>query len=230
VGAEALCRWNHPERGLVMPDDFIPLAEESRLILPLGEWVTQQACSQNKAWQEKGLPPITVSVNLSAFQFHKHTLVFSILKALEKSGLDPKYLELEITESLAMKNAGFTLAMLQDLAANGLRLALDDFGKGYSSLTYLKRFPIHSLKIDQSFVADLETQPRDASIVNAMIILAHNLNLEVVAEGVERKTQMDFLRRHNCDRVQGYYFARPVPVAEFEKILIESKGQNFLDK
>ncbi len=222
-GAEALVRWMRPGLGLVPPDEFIPLAEETRLILPLGEWVLRETCRQARQWQVQGLPPIPLAVNLSAWQFHKHTLVYSVARILKETGLEARYLELEITESMAMKNAGFTMAMLQDLLALGVRLAVDDFGKGYSSLTYLKRFPLHCLKIDQSFISDLAAQAKDAAIVNAIIVLAHNLGLEVVAEGVETKEQLEFLRRSDCDKAQGYFFSRPVPAAEFEALLARPK-------
>lgn len=221
VGAEALVRWQHPDLGLVFPTEFIGLAEDTGLIVPLGEWVLKEACRQNKAWQAKGLPPITVAVNLSARQFLQKGLSTRVGDILKETGLDPQWLGLEITESVALKDADFTLASLHDLRSMGLRLALDDFGTGYSSLSYLKRFPIQTIKIDQSFVRDLATDPNDAAIAAAVMALARSLKLTVVAEGVETEEQLEFLRSQGCRYVQGYLMSHPLPTDEFERFLAQ---------
>jgi diguanylate cyclase (GGDEF)-like protein/PAS domain S-box-containing protein len=210
VGVEALLRWQHPEQGLVPPDRFIPLAEESRLILPIGRWVLTEACRQNRAWQEAGLPPAVMAVNLSAVQFHDGGIVDQVREALALSGLDPRWLELEITESVIMQEPERIAGLLGQLKALGVRISIDDFGTGYSSLAYLKRFPLDKIKIDRSFVTDLEHDPNDAAIVRLVIGIAKELELKVIAEGVETAGQLDFLRRHQCDEVQGYFLSRPV--------------------
>jgi diguanylate cyclase (GGDEF)-like protein/PAS domain S-box-containing protein len=221
LGAEALLRWQHPERGLLAPDEFIPLAEESRLIVPLGEWVLNHTCTQAASWQKMGGISLSVAVNLSAWQLHKRSLIKTVESALAQSQLPPQRLELEITETVAMRNPALTLEMLKEFAARGVRLSLDDFGKGYSSLNYLKEFPVHAIKIDQSFVAGLPHEPKDVAIVRAMIALAHSLHLRCLAEGVEKVEQMHFLRDEKCDLAQGYLFSRPVPAEEFA-ILIKN--------
>lgn len=218
-GTEALIRWQHPERGLVSPMEFIPLAEETGLIMPVGEWVLQTACAQNKAWQDAGIPPIRVTVNLSACQFQQKNLVEMITRVLSETGLAPKWLELEITESTAMQDVDFTISMLRDLREMGIRIAIDDFGTGYSSLNYLKRFPIHTLKIDRSFINDITDNREDAAIVTSIIVLAQNLNLKVIAEGVETEEQLSFLEQRQCYEMQGYLFSRPVPTSDFEVLL-----------
>ena len=185
VGMEALVRWQHPDLGLVYPAEFIPLAEETGLIVALGEWVLRTACAQNRLWQRAGLPQLSVAVNLSARQFQHHGLVDTIARILRETGIDPRTLEMEITETIAMQNADFTNVVLRHLKDMGVHVAMDDFGTGYSSLSYLKKFPIDTLKIDQSFVRDIHTDPNDAAIANAVIVLAHSLKLDVVAEGVE---------------------------------------------
>jgi len=219
VGMEALVRWQHPKRGLVSPGEFIHLAEETGLIMRLGEWVLRAACAQDKAWQEAGLPRLRVAVNLSARQFQEPNLVDVVARVLNETRLDPDYLELEITESLAMQNADFTIMVLRDLRAIGIRISMDDFGAGYSSLGYLKNLPIHTLKIDRSIIDGLTRGPNDAVIATAIIAMAHSLSLEVVAEGVETEDQLAFLRERQCDRFQGYLLGQPMPVELFDTML-----------
>jgi EAL domain-containing protein (putative c-di-GMP-specific phosphodiesterase class I) len=219
IGAEALLRWNHPDMGMVSPTRFIPVAEEIGLIVPIGDWVLHTACAQNKAWQDAGLPPISVSVNLSARQFNQDGLVESVAGTLDKMGLDAKHLELELTESMVMNSAELFISKLHELENLGVQLSIDDFGTGYSSLSYLKRFPLHHLKIDQSFVRDIVTDADDAAITSTVISLGHSLNLKVIAEGVETEEQVAFLREHNCDEMQGYYFSKPLPAEEFAALL-----------
>jgi len=219
IGAEALVRWQHPERGLVPPAEFIPLAEESGLIVPLGEWVLRTACAQNKRWQDAGLPPITVAVNLSARQIAATDLVQLAASILQESGLDPKYLELELTESMVMADAEAFIDATERLKGLAITLSIDDFGTGFSSLSYLKRFAIDRLKIDQSFVRDITQDPDSASIALAIISLSHNLGLSVIAEGVETQGQLNYLCSHNCDEMQGFYFSRPLPAADLEALL-----------
>jgi diguanylate cyclase (GGDEF)-like protein/PAS domain S-box-containing protein len=211
VGMEALVRWRDPEVGLIPPSAFIPVAEECGLIGPLSEWVLREACRQNKAWQDEGLPPARVSVNLSARQFQQHDIAKLVTQVLAETGLEPQYLELELTESTIMRNAEEAVLMLNALHALGIGLAIDDFGTGYSSLSYLKRFPVDRLKIDRSFVSDIGTSGDDETITSAIIALAHSLNLQVIAEGVETLEQLDFLKDRACDEMQGFYFSRPIP-------------------
>ncbi|RKP49160.1 sensor domain-containing protein [Trinickia fusca] len=210
VGMEALVRWLDPEVGLVPPSAFIPVAEESGLIGPLSEWVLREACRQNKAWQDEGLPPARVSVNLSARQFQQRDIAKLVTAILEETGLEPRYLELELTESTIMRNAEEAVVMLNELHALGIGLAIDDFGTGYSSLSYLKRFPVDRLKIDRSFVSDIGASSDDETITSAIIALAHSLQLQVIAEGVETAAQLDFLKERACNEMQGYFFARPM--------------------
>ncbi|MFA5976054.1 MAG: EAL domain-containing protein [Elusimicrobiota bacterium] len=219
VGMEALLRWQHPDLGLVYPAEFIPLAEETGLIVPMGECVIRMACAQAKAWQVDGLPPLTVAVNLSARQFQHHDLVETVARILKETELDPRWLEVEITESVAMQNVDYTMVILKELKEMGILIAVDDFGTGHSSLSYLKKFPINTLKIDQSFIRDLNQGDNDAAIANAVIVLAHSMKLRVIAEGVETPEQETFLREHHCDQFQGYLFAHPVPAAVFESLL-----------
>jgi EAL domain-containing protein (putative c-di-GMP-specific phosphodiesterase class I) len=220
VGMESLLRWNHPVKGPINPADFIPLAEETGLIIPLGQWVIQKACRQARAWQDQGLPPVRISINLSGVQFLKHTLPFLIDKALKDAKLDPQWLEFEITESIAMRNPDFTLATLLEMTkVVKVRVALDDFGIAYSSLGYLKDFPIHSLKIDKSFVTDLGKGTKDEAIVSAIMVLARNLGLEVIVEGVENEAQMAFLRGNPGVTVQGYFFHPPLSANGIEALL-----------
>jgi diguanylate cyclase (GGDEF)-like protein len=214
VGVEALLRWRHPERGLVPPGEFIPLLEESGLIVPVGARVIERACRQNRAWQDAGLPPMRVSVNISSRQFRSESLDETIRAALHASGLEPRWLEVELTESLLVENSEQAVAVMERLKAIGVAISIDDFGTGYSSLGYLKRFPIDSLKIDRSFVKDLRTSATDAAIVDAISALAHSLGLGLVAEGVEEAGQAEFLRARYCTELQGYLFGRPVPPEE----------------
>ncbi len=224
-GMEALVRWRHPERGFLLPGEFIPIAEESGLILPLGEWVLHSACLQNKHWQDKGYPPVRVAVNLSARQFKQANLVNQIAQILSDTGLDPQWLELEITESISMENSPFTLTILQELKAMGIHLSLDDFGTGFSSLSYLSQFSLDTLKIDRSFVSALSTRSdervRENEIVTSIIQLANTLGIRVIAEGVETEAQLSFLRSQGCDEVQGYLLARPVLAEDLVFYLIE---------
>jgi diguanylate cyclase (GGDEF)-like protein/PAS domain S-box-containing protein len=208
VGVEALVRWAHPRSGLVGPEDFIGVAEEMGLIVPLGQWVLRTACRQNRAWQRAGMAPMRVAVNLSARQFAEPGLLPSVREALDEAELEARYLEVEITESLVMSDVGRTIETLEALKSLGVHLSIDDFGTGYSSLAYLKRFPIDTLKIDRSFVRDINADPEDAAIVEAIILLARSLGRSVVAEGVEDESQLRFLMRHRCDLVQGYLFSR----------------------
>lgn len=218
VGVEALIRWQHPERGLISPAQFVPLAEETGLIVPIGEWALRTACFQNKAWQDAGLPAFSVSVNVSARQFRERTLVERVARALEESGLDARFLELELTESLIMQDLERGLVSMQALQAMGVQLSIDDFGTGYSSLSALKRFPIARLKIDQAFVRDIPDDEEDKAIVKAIISLGHELNLKVIAEGVETEQQLEFLRANGCDEMQGYHFSCPVSPTELEAL------------
>jgi diguanylate cyclase (GGDEF)-like protein len=221
VGMEALVRWQHPDQGIILPARFIPLAEETGLIIPIGERVLQAACAQNKAWQDAGFPPIRVSVNLSARHFKQKNLVEIIARTLKETGLDPKYLDLELTEGTIMENAEETIKTLRALKDMGVHLSIDDFGTGYSSLNYLRRFPIDTLKIDQSFVQDIPTNPDDAAITAAIIAMTHSLKLKVMAEGVETEEQLPFLYSQHCDEVQGYYFSKPLPPEAFTQLLKE---------
>jgi EAL domain-containing protein (putative c-di-GMP-specific phosphodiesterase class I) len=223
IGAEALVRWRHPQQGLVSPAQFIPLAEETGLIEPLGEWMLRAVCRQQRAWLEQGLAVPPVAVNLSARQFHHPDLVGLVAQALSANRLQPQLLGLEITESAAMTDAASAIATMSDLRALGVGLSLDDFGTGYSSLSHLKRFPIEHLKIDRSFVNDITSDPDSAAICNAVIGLAHSLALRVIAEGVETPAQMHYLRRQGCDELQGYLFSRPLPAAEYERLLAERR-------
>ncbi len=214
-------RWQHPALGLVCPDEFIPIAEETGLIVSIGEWALRAACKQAAAWRESGLPPIRTVVNLSIRQFKLQNLVKTVEQILTESGLSPQQLGLELTESILMENEERTVGVLTELSRLGIQISIDDFGTGYSSLRYLKCFPIHILKIDQSFVREITTNSTDAAIATSIITLAHNLGLKVVAEGVERVEQVEFLQRQGCDGIQGFYFSKPLPPAELEQMLRE---------
>jgi len=211
IACEALVRWDHPERGLVPPLDFIGIAEETGLIIPLGEWVLREACEQAMSWHRAGYSDLRVSVNIASQQLTQSDLVATVNKVLESTGLDGKYLELELTESSLMTDVETTIQTLRNLKDTGLSLSVDDFGTGYSSMTYLKRFPLDSLKIDRSFVQDLNVDANDAAITRAVIALAKALDLSTIAEGVEEEEQLAFLRVLGCDLIQGYYFSRPLP-------------------
>ena len=214
---EALIRWQHPERGLLQPEQFIPLAEESGLIVPIGEWVLREACRQVAVWQKQGLPTLRIGVNISALQFRRLDLVDTVRRALADAGVDAKYLEIELTETAVMSDPEESLDILERLSRMGVIVSVDDFGTGYSSMSYLRRFPIDKLKIDRSFIANVMTSADDASIVRAIISLAHGLRLKVVAEGVESAEQVQFLQDLGCDQYQGFYFSRPVDSAVFEE-------------
>ena len=224
IGAEALIRWQHPDLGLVSPGRFIPVAEDSGLIVPIGEWVIHEACRQAMAWQQAGLPALLIAVNLSAVQFRRGNVEKTVIHALAQSGFDPALLELELTESILIQNVEQVLAAVKRLKLLGVKLSIDDFGTGYSSLSYLKRFDIDKLKIDQSFIRDLATDPDDAAIVNAIIQMAHSLNLKVIAEGVETPGMLQQLHDFECDEAQGYHFARPMPADEFARYLSKMAG------
>ncbi len=223
IGAEALARWTEAELGAVSPARFIPLAEETGLILPIGEWVLRTACRQNKAWRDAGLPPITVAVNVSAAQFQDPQLIALVERVLEETGLEPRGLELELTESVIMRGAEKAIATLHRLKGMGVQLSVDDVATGYSSLAYLKRFPVDRLKVDQSFVRDIASDADDAAIVQAVISLGHAMQLRVIAEGVETRQQLEFLRHYGCDENQGYLFSRPVPASEMAEMLKQNR-------
>jgi len=215
VGAEALARWQHPRIGMIHPPEFIPLAEETGLIIPLGERILDLVCAQIAAWRQAGLPPLPVALNISARQFRQENLAALLRRALAQHGVDGGLLEFELTESMVMHDVENAIAMLRELKGLGVSLALDDFGTGYSSLAYLKRFPIDALKIDRSFVRDIDSEPDDAAIAHAVIAMAHSLGLRVIAEGVENDAQLALLRRYDCNDFQGFLFSRPVPADEF---------------
>ena len=223
TGTEALLRWNHPVRGLVPPMDFISLAEETGLIVPIGEWVLATACAQNKIWQDFGLTRLGIAVNLSARQFSDSMLLTKLTQIIHASGLDPSSLELEITESVVMSHGECAVGVLEQLKSIGVRIAIDDFGTGYSSLGYLKRFPIDTIKVDRSFIRDIPADSGDMKIARAIIAMAHALRLKVVAEGVENAEQLKFLRAQRCDAVQGYFLFRPLPADEVAEALMVNR-------
>jgi diguanylate cyclase (GGDEF)-like protein len=219
AGVEALIRWTHPTRGSVPPLQFIPVAEDCGLILPIGAWVLREACMQARAWADAGLPMMTMAINVSAMQFMHESFLGDLSAILSETGLDSRYLELELTERALMKRADLAAPILSTLRERGIQVAVDDFGTGYSSLSYLRKFPLDAIKIDQSFVRQITTIPNETVIIRAIISLGRSLNLRVIAEGVETQDQLDFLKAHQCDEAQGYYFSRPVPPEELVKLL-----------
>lgn len=219
VGAEALLRWQRTGVGLVYPDQFILLAEETGLIVPIGEWVLREASAQCRSWRQKGWEDLRISVNLSCHQFKQANLSSMVANILKETGLEPGFLDLELTENIAMRHVEASLKTLKMLKRSGVQLSIDDFGTGYSSLSYLKQFPIDRMKIDRSFISDIANDPNDAAIVVAIIAMAHCLGLEVIAEGVETDEQLKFLKMHGCDDVQGYFLGHPVPAGEFTEQL-----------
>jgi diguanylate cyclase (GGDEF)-like protein len=218
VAVEALIRWLHPEHGLIYPDQFISIAEETGLIVPIGEWVIETACAQLLKWQNSGCVPLRMAVNLSARQFWKPGLAKIVQDILIKTGVEPGRLDLELTESIIMRDTKITAETLNDFHNMGIELSIDDFGTGYSSLSYLKRFPIDRLKIDRSFVLDIDTVKNGDDMVNSIIALGHCMGLKVLAEGVETEDQLNYLREHGCDEVQGYFYSQPVPADELERL------------
>jgi diguanylate cyclase (GGDEF)-like protein/PAS domain S-box-containing protein len=228
IGMEALVRWNHPTKGLINPAEFISLAEETGLIIPLGEWVLRAACAQTKSWQNNGLPKSRVAVNISGHQFKQKDFIDMVEKALKNTGLPPDCLELELTESIVMEDVDEAIMTIVDLKTRGINIAIDDFGTGYSSLSYLKHFPIDRLKIDQSFVTDITTDPDSAAITEAIIAMARSLGLDIVAEGVETTEQLDFLRERQCHVMQGFFFARPLKADDFHRYYSERSARQRL--
>jgi EAL domain-containing protein (putative c-di-GMP-specific phosphodiesterase class I)/ActR/RegA family two-component response regulator len=222
-GMEALIRWQSPELGLTPPGSFIPLAEETGLIVPIGEWVLKTACLQNKAWQDAGLPCLTLAINLSPRQFRQENLVEVVARTLRETGLEPRYLELEIVESLLMHDVESAVRLTGKLKELGVCMTMDDFGTGYSSLSYLRQFPFDKIKIDQSFIRNITSDPDNAAIARAMIALAHSLRLRVIAEGIETDGQLNYLLSHGCDEMQGFYFSRPMPAQQLEQMLREDR-------
>lgn len=227
TGMEALIRWNHPQQGFMSPAEFIPVAERSKLIVPIGEWVLREACARNKAWTDAGLGPIKVAVNLSAVQIHETDLTATVRGVLEETGLDASQLELEITESLAMRNAEATIELFTELSEFGVSVSIDDFGTGYSSLSYLKDFPIQRIKIDKAFIDDIGSDENPGAIARAVTTIGHSFGMEITAEGVETEDQLTFLHSLDCDEIQGYYFSRPLPedqLGEFLKNFEETEA------
>lgn len=223
VAAESLLRWQSPELGLIYPTEFIPLAESTGLIVPLGKWVLKNVCQQIKIWRDFGIYPLTLAVNLSVIEFNQPGFIEKVVNFIDINGLEPHYLELELTESMIMQDVNSAIATMSKLQSLGVKIAIDDFGTGYSSLIYLKNLPINTLKIDRYFIHNVATDPQKSAITKALIQMAHNLNLDVVAEGVETEAELAFLRQHNCNYMQGFLFSRPLPAAEFEKFLLTNK-------
>jgi EAL domain-containing protein (putative c-di-GMP-specific phosphodiesterase class I) len=219
AGVEALLRWTHPDLGVLPPMQFIPLAEETGLIVPIGRWVLKEACAQNMAWQRRGLQPISMAVNLSPRQFADEHLLQDIDEALASSGMSPVLLQLEVTESMVMRNVGRAVKVLDSIQSRGIRLAIDDFGTGYSSMSLMKQFPIDTIKIDRSFVSNLPNDAEDQAIAQAIISMGKALGMTIVAEGVETSEQEAFLRSHACDEMQGYLFSKPLPPRQMADLL-----------
>jgi EAL domain-containing protein (putative c-di-GMP-specific phosphodiesterase class I) len=224
VGMEALIRWKHPELGFIPPSTFIPIAEEAGLIIPIGTWVLRTACTCLKEWIDQGLPKIRVAVNISSYQFNHENLTEIVSEVLKETGLQGEYLEMELTEGIVMKDAESTMKILNDLKKLGVEFSIDDFGTGYSSLSYLKRFPIDKIKIDKSFVHNITTDPKDASIAQAIISMSHGMDIKVLAEGVETLEQQEFMRSLHCDEMQGYYFSHPLPEEYMKRLLQDTIG------
>jgi EAL domain-containing protein (putative c-di-GMP-specific phosphodiesterase class I) len=225
TGAEALIRWQDREMGLVSPVTFIPIAEETGVIVPIGEWVLRTACSLNKKLNQLGLEDLSISINISPRMFGEPGFTGSVVNILKESGLDPRYLMLEITEGLLMSNLVDAARTIKEMKSAGVRFSVDDFGTGYSSLAYLKNLSINELKIDRSFIKDLTKNTDDKLIIKAIISLAHSLSLEVIAEGVETREQLDFLVEHHCDKIQGYYYSKPLPEKEFFELITATNGK-----
>ncbi|TWT27800.1 bifunctional diguanylate cyclase/phosphodiesterase [Planomicrobium sp. CPCC 101110] len=228
IGVEALVRWTHSKLGAISPAEFIPLAEDTGAIIQIGEFVLREACKQNKSWQDAGLSPFRVAINISARQFSQTNLAQTVKEALEESGLAPEYLELELTESI-IQGSKSAITMMQELKKMGIHLSIDDFGTGYSSLSYLKLFPIDTLKIDQYFTRNIQVDAKDAALVDTIIRMAHNLELNVIAEGVETSEQLEFLKVRHCDQAQGYYFNKPLPATDIERIYQQLEGDPLLN-
>lgn len=226
LGSEALVRWQHPDYGLVSPNQFISLAEDMGLIGPISEYVLETACKQTRDWMDAGCGPLSVSVNISGKQFQQRRLTHSVQHALAKSGLDPNYLDLELTESILINDSDAVISVLEEFRAMGVHISLDDFGTGYSSLSYLKRFPVDTVKIDRSFVTDITTNPDNAAIAGAVIAMAHSLKLKVCAEGVETIEQLEFLRSLQCDEMQGYFISPPISAQGFDELLWQNGNRN----
>ncbi|MEH1959564.1 MAG: EAL domain-containing response regulator [Nostoc sp.] len=220
VAAESLLRWKNPEFGTIYPTEFIPLAESTGLIVPIGKWVLKSVCQQIKGWRDAGFYSFIVAVNLSVIEFNQPDLIDKIVHLIAINDLQPDYLEIELTESMIMQDVNSAIATMSKLQSLGVKIAIDDFGTGYSSLTYLKNFPINTLKIDRYFIHNVANDPQKSAITKALIQMAHNLNLDVVAEGVETEEELAFLRQYNCNSMQGFLFSRPLPVAEFQNILL----------
>jgi EAL domain-containing protein (putative c-di-GMP-specific phosphodiesterase class I) len=223
VGVEALIRWQRSPEEIIPPNGFIPLAEETGLIIPIGEWVLRKACEQTRIWHEAGFKHLNISVNLSAKQFQQKNMERIIPQIVAETGLNANYLTLEITENIVMQNAEQAIAIMQDMTNLGIKFSLDDFGTGYSSLMYLKQFPLDELKIDRSFVSDIPAESQTIAIIKAILSMATNLKIKVVAEGVETKEQLDFLRHHACDKIQGFLYSRPLPADELSQLLQEDR-------
>jgi len=228
TGLEALIRWKHPDLGLVLPGEFVPLAEDNGLVVPMGEWLLREVCRQNRQWQEQGLPMLPIAVNLSARQFLQPNLLEMVERTLQQTGVPPRYLEIEITESLAMNDMELTRSILKRFYQMGIGVSIDDFGTGYSSLNSLKHFPVHTLKIDRSFVKDIATDSQDRAIVQAIIALCRGLKLKVIAEGVETEEQLEILRSLNCTEMQGYLFSYPLPAGEMTQLLAQRSAELLL--